>query len=430
MKSLSYPRHAVNSLGFPLAVILTLVMFFRPVPGDASGELLKQIAIILPVIVSAYILLLYLLTPKPVGNKLFEGFPGLFFISLVLFSVLISLLYNISNMSMRGIAELIRPLYYFIIFIFFYLLAQPKLVNFFVKFLIVFAIVQIIISTLQLIYPPISEAITFFYSTEKMHKGLFRLVGTLGNPNRLGMYVTCGMLATRVSMKKNLFYLSYPLFTFGVFLSGSLFSLGLFSFLFFIFIFSDLFRIIRRSYLYLAAAFIIMPITLALIYYGVISLIELHPRLSAILHTVKSPEHLLKVGDWSLRVYAWKIVYYKFSLLADTNPLLWLLGAGPRKETLFRALDNDYLLVFFRYGALGLTLYLSGITYLFCLSLQRKKEPLFRLCKYVIFLLSISSFFYETYSSWMYIPLYVPLFAMMVAESKKPEGRALNEPAT
>ena len=121
---------------------------------------------------------------------------------------------------------------------------------------------------------------------------------------------------------------------------------------------------------------------------------------------------LLQFHNMAARISTWQNALAFFSNIVMDKPLVLLFGAGPQKNTVLGVLDNDYLFVFLRYGLFGIALYLLGLIYIIRQT-YKKNDTISVFTRRLLFLMMASSLFYDSFSSWAFMPLYLPAVSLM-----------------
>ncbi len=396
---------------------LLLLMFFKPYPSLKLGSALRQVFILLPVLASAY---LYFIFVFRVGiDRVSLNKKIVYFSVVVFFSVFLSLLVNIADMNLRSAAELARPFYFLFCGLVFYHLSSRSIKIWFFNLLILFALLQVFVAILQIVAPGAVAPLGIIYSSDKVQTGIVRGVGPLGNPNIMAIYIMAATIVAELTFTRFRFYLITPVYCLGIMLTGSVFSIiiyfGLLSFL----AAKHLYAKFKESFFNAAIILVAAPIILVLLLFTFNYLIELSPRLSAILEFLKRLSSLAQIIEFhnlAGRINTWQKAAVYFWDLYSQNTLVLLFGAGPRKNSVLGILDNDYLFIFFRYGILGISVYLGSIIYIYHLARKSMDDHLSIFVRYILCIFIASSLVYDTLSSWAFMPLYLPVFSFLMRE--------------
>jgi hypothetical protein len=205
---------------------------------------------------------------------------------------------------------------------------------------------------------------SLIYSEEKL-AGLdstFRVVGTMSNPNAFA-WLVCSISLLFFAMRRGL--LGWLVLTFGmllILLSGSRSILLLFLPVIIAFVFlSNHFQDRKLNWSKVAIVVgLLFGVGVSVLFYFRDSFLYLWE-----LRELFATRSLGTIGSFAKRFILWEVVTEYF--VTREAQWKWFIGLGPREE--LRTLDNDYLFVFFKYGAIGLVthffvLFTLGLTFL------------------------------------------------------------------
>jgi hypothetical protein len=240
------------------------------------------------------------------------------------------------------------------------------------------------------------SAFELIYSEDKSRPfgSLVRVTGSLGNPNVFGWIVA--QMSIIILLLSTSWWRYAWLFVGAllVVMSGSRTVLILFPFM--VAFASVLIGGIRAV---LSKAFLLSLGIGSAFVYVVISLGGYFPYLQQ-LQTVVTSGSLMSVNAFAGRWAMWGQAYAEFASAGD---MAWLFGLGSREST--RALDNDFLYVFFRSGTFGLVAHVSLITYIATIFLRTRHSSIGMAgLQYLIFAL-LMGIVADTLGGWL-----APLF--------------------
>lgn len=386
-------------------------------------------------------LLLYAFIPRPpVGGAQFLAFPviagilgilvlylwsrsGLLsrqvltvlFLFLVLnICVAVSFFLNVPQLRLGALAELFRPGVFMIFLLYGFYAAgveEPTEVDAGLLFAAKLVLIgEAVIASTQLLDVPVFDLI---YSSEKARPlgSLVRVTGSMGNPNSFGWVVAQAAVITVLLAERPVRWLMLGLFL--IFSSGSRTLLLLFPFMIAL---AGIWRRGGRKQDFLlggaaafggAAGMVILALAAS----------DLLPYLGQLRALVLSGS-LESVSSVAKRLLTWTTGYREFT---TGGPVVWLFGLGSRQET--RVLDNDYLYVLFRLGAIGFAVHLSIMIYA-AYHLSRRVDAVSRIgLQYLLFGL-VLGIVAETLGGWNHpLLLYFLLGAVLrlgASEDERP----------
>lgn len=265
---------------------------------------------------------------------------------------------------------------------------------------------QAVIGALQLV----GVSFDFMYTEEKFRPigSLLRITGSLGNPNWFAWIVSQASIMILMLSSRPIRYLVLALGALLILLSGSRTLLILFPVMVAVGLVLSTPGRLRISRTALAYGFVIgLAFFVALAWYG-----DYFPYLAQ-LAGVAGSGSLASVGSVAARLSTWEQTY---SVFDAEGASAWLVGLGSREST--RVLDNDFLYVLFRFGALGFAIHLVLILYLFWLFWSTRTSTISRVgLQYLCFAL-LQGTVRETLGGWMH-PLLLLYFAGIAAGLKR-----------
>ena len=275
----------------------------------------------------------------------------LFIIFIFLIWILITILYNLNNMNLNGIYEIYKVIKYILIFCFFYKYCSIeyrfiKLINFIFILVIIFNFFQLYnignVNVYILKYYTGDIIYNTFINQFSKYSYVKRLIGTMGNPNNNAILISFFVIFyfNNFKIRKRFIYFIFLLISLSFFLlcNSRTTLIGL--------IFSFLFYFVLTNKNTLKLIIILFLLFLFLI---AVQKIEKLEYLSTIF-TVPFTENtsLLK------RFEVWN---YLFDMIKDR----FIFGYGPDKNFFYSNhlySENEYILMFWRYGLPGAILYL------------------------------------------------------------------------
>lgn len=305
-------------------------------------------------------------------------------------STAVSFFLNTPELRIGALAELLRPALFVTYLIFGYLAAWSygdRSVN---EGLLLAAKVillgQAVIGVTQLAGVPVFE---FIYSGEKARPfgSLVRVTGSMSNPNSFGWVVAQSSVIIMFLGRRRLPWLSLAAFL--MLVSGSRTLLLLFPFMLTLVTIwrrgSGLTNYARGAAIALAASGASLVLVLSLAAYL--------PYLGEMRSVILSGS-LASINSLVRRLDMWQAAYHEF----HTGGLrTWTLGLGSRQLT--RVIDNDYLYILFRLGAIGWLIHGSILLYMARLLIRAGNPAGLVGLQYMVFCLVLGLVF-ETLGGW------------------------------
>jgi O-antigen ligase len=377
---------------FPLLAILLIVMGYMFLkPEGFSKDLLDRNILIIGAIISIYV----------------------FFMG-------ISILYNFKQLSFNAIPHLFKPILFLIVLGFGYVIAlkidYSNIIKGLLKGAYIILFAQIIVGLTQLLDLPI---FSFLYDDSKSYPiwKLVRTTGTLTNPNVFGWFITQMIVIIYLfenNKRKKWAWVFIGLIL--MVLSGSRSVLLVFPL---VFVLIELFRtkIDKRFFTFKLPIFITgLIISLFLAYQAILKFGHFFPYLRQLLLIIRSGS-LSSVSSFSLRTEMWENALTKIS--EKDSLWTWIFGLGPGSISI---LDKDLLYSLVNYGLIGtiLMIVLYG-TIAFCFI--RLKDKTFSILgiQYIIFSFIIG-YQVETLSGWNYpmlIMFYTGIALVLLKKQKE-----------
>ena len=301
--------------------------------------------------------------------------------------------------SANDIFQLYKPLYYICALLIGIVSVRYISMKDLIRLLIAIQIINIIVSVFQFLEIEQSfyifcnrpkEAIIIEYIREKT---IARVIGTIGNPSMFGLLeaVLTIFFFHLFNEKKKILYLF--LSATALFLMIQTQSRTAFM-LFFIMVF---FYIFLYSKIKLSFKTITLFSLLAAIFYITIFELQTIPYLSDGIKTVLQ-EGLLKQNSFYARLEIWNDLF-------DLIKKNYMFGYGPALEYLnFSFADNNYILIVFRFGIIGLLIFISIIV-LYLFYLYESVLSVRVLVSLFWILLLFSGFFMDSLESMKITPL-------------------------
>ena len=364
-----------------------------------------------------FILIIFSINYRAINFR--HGFVYVFYLLVAFSLIIVSALLNQRTLFFSDLSEVFRV---FIISVsFLYGLSNFNKVSYssIYKFILFFLISQIIISIPQAMeIQSIVSISSIFWSVDKMTVG--RVVGTMGNPNFLGIlasslavYLLIKITKEKEINKTEILQLG-ALFVFIIF-AGSRTSLLSLTFGAMIVLVVNF-----RTY----ALKLIAPCLILIFFYDeVYNFILGYEGLRYISEPLRIYEkskalNLLEVNALNERVNIWERAYQLF--ISSDNQLKYIFGLGPGKEVGLSFLDNQYLFWFFKYGLVGCILFsippLLSIIISMKYLLKEKSggTEAAALCFSFTLVFLINGLFAETFSSMMVSPLFYFTFGLLL----------------
>lgn len=397
-------------------VLLLVAVFFQPWPDDAVfGREALWLSEFAKLAVLGAVSGLLLLRRSPAVLAPVEG------TLLLVYGMVIcgALILNVEISGARDYVEFARPLFLLLLLFTFMNIPGPWKAGWFLKFLVVFGLIQVFVALAQLVIPEqITNSIGSIYRTTKVEVSELRATGTLGNPNIMAIVLIAALCANVVMpgwglAKKSAYSLVLGA---GIFASGSLLAVPLAGVgLALPFIFSG-----RSTVDNLAGKGLLLLVTPALAVLFAAVGAEYLPRLER-LAVLAEPGGIWELRNLALRLEHWGALYHEF---ASGPWYRWVFGISSAKSEGFSVVDNEYLFTFFRYGIIGFILYYAIFARFAYVFYRNLPSPLAVFGLTTLCVLGISGLFYETYSSLRFIPLYMIPIAILLSE--RTETQAIN----
>ncbi len=330
-----------------MAVTPLLVLVFMPRPSAGEYQFL-----LFPVLGILCLLGIFFIT-----SNVQRGLPILIWPVAILFCFasifyFTSELLNSYYIRGSGIVAPMRPLLHLLMFVVAVVLSLNTRTEALQRALYLSAVAiifgQAFFSVFQIMNIPIAEII---YSSEKSRGigTIFRITGTLANPNTFGMVIIISCIIA-VNFGKNIIF-NFILIVFSLLLivaSGSRSMLIVFPFAvifnYFIVVFNG-----KLKLKLLLRASVFGSFIFFIIYYIISSFEDVFKYQAQIFDLIKSPD-IGTVNSVFLRFENWHL---QWSLFVENSFFLkWLFGLGSRD--IFRVADNDVFYGFWHYGFFGL----------------------------------------------------------------------------
>ncbi len=291
----------------------------------------------------------------------------------ILFSISISLLFNINKNNINDLFEIYKLLKHMIIFLFFYLYYDEKFTYYQLSKIIKISFVLVVVFNLLHLLNlfNFNEIIMKFYAGDELYKTLLseismfnkikRLYGTMGNPNNNSILFSFFLIYfySLFQIRKSLTNLFFIFVSFLLFLLSN----SRTTFLALILAFSFYFFIIKKDFkLKIAFIFILFFIFILLLYTDYFLYLK-----SLVTIDLKS------TGSYKKRIEIW---VHLLNLIKDSP----IIGFGPNKNYFYEDniySENGYILYLYRYGFIGLFINILLILYPIYLSLKNRKGNLY-----------------------------------------------------
>jgi len=411
----SLKREKLNKTVF---IIFCIIFFFQPWPDE---NLYGRLGVYLFEGIKYVFLICTMIFIIFARNTKMIKITDLSLLSLYAISILFSFLFNTSTLIFRDILELLRPFFIFSIMFILINIDFKEKSNYYFKFLIIFSVIQIIIEVGQLL------EIDFFlntlnniYRTTKVEIKSIRATGMLGNPNMLAFYLTNGIIASIFYFKKIKYKIILSiLFLVGVFLTGSLLFVAISQFALFLAMFLNKSK--SGKYIFLKILLIIF-ITFFVFIILIAPLSNFYPRFERFNVLFSKDDFInsvLEIKNFNLRINHWSKTY---NIFKEGGIKAILVGLSPGKAIGLSVLDNDFMFIFFRYGLFGFIIFFLIIFRIIIQFMRNYQNLIAKLGMINIIIFFISAFFYETFSTWRLMPLYLIPFGLLLNYNRKVQG--------
>lgn len=348
---------------------------------------------LIAVIIIIYLSKLFGLTQSLINFLLLLG--------LCSFTIAISVLLNLSNLSIMALFEVFKPIYFSFILLSGYFVGLYLNYNKICKGLLTLAYIVILFQCILAIDQLWNLQIlsNLYYSDKTKSLGsLIRITGTIGNPNTFAWIVTqMSILIFLLETKKGLrlFFLTIGFVL--VLLSGSRSAFLLFPFMIFT---SKLLsnRNTVKFYLIKLPLYTALLVGILMISYQL--LIKYGSELKYLYQIVSVIEDksFTSINSFDARTQIWNHAWQNFT--SENNMLItWLFGLGPGSLS---SLDNDYLFAAFNNGLIFFIINIFIYMYILIRFMKVKNLKIKALgVQYIIFSFIIG-FQAETLSGWNY----------------------------
>lgn len=401
----------INIYSFLFTVVLFVIILRPwPDPGDYPGIVLfTDMAVSVLVFLVGF---LFVLLAKALPYR--NIFVVVFFLYTV--SIYASLIYNFSNLMSRDLIDFFRPVYFLSLFFIGYYscknLGSEKASNIFFNTIIVLGVVQVLLSSLQLIVPSFFEHFSVLYSMHKIEVRQMRATGTFGNPNHLGIFLIAAQISVLTSVQNR--YKKPMLWSFflvGIVLTGSILLTPL-SFIT-TFLYFMLTAQTSTKIAYIVSLPIVMTSALFVIIFSGFS-----TRLNRlrVLMSDLSVQSFMEFRNLKLRYDYWVSLFERFDVFSELH---FIFGFGPMKGHGLSFADNEYLFIFLRHGLLGLLAAATVFLLIVCFFYKRLKIRVSVFALLFVFSLFVMMPFFEVFSLWRLMPYYLIPFGIVVAASHK-----------
>lgn len=322
-----------------------------------------------------------------------------------------SALLNSAHLRATAPLDMVRPAVLLIFFVYGYYVAryttEREVNNGLLTAAYLILAGQVLIGALQFV------GLSFFdviYSEQKtrMFGGLLRITGSLGNPNAFGWVVAQASMVIVLLSNRPRRYFVLSLATLLILISGSRSTLIVYPLMIAL---AFLLRTTGRMKAFLAPIGYALSIAVALVAF--LAAFGEHFPYHSQLRSVIETGSLMSVHSFAARVENWQRVYAQFQAAGHTA---WWIGLSSREVT--RVLDNDFLYVFFRFGAVGFAIHLAILLYTCVLFWQRRTAAVAKLgLQYLCFSILLGTIL-DTLGGWFF-PLLLFYFAGITAGLKR-----------
>ncbi|WP_254565186.1 hypothetical protein [Oscillatoria sp. HE19RPO] len=383
-----------NKLYVVLTSLVPLLLVYLPKTPISGSQF-----IIYPLLALLFSSIIFWISIK---KKLFIVFKVKFLIVLFLLYdliLVISFLINTNELRSTAPLELFRPLLLVIFLLYGYSIARLGNKNSLEEGLLIAAYTIILGQFILGVFQALGlNYFSVLYSAEKSREfGLiFRVTGSLGNPNNMAWVVSnSAMIVSFLGHKNKKLYWLFLMIAFIVVVMSSSRTIIL---LFPLMIISSIFLASKSNYKNLRALIIIgLFISISIFLIFVLGS-QYFPYLSQLKLVVKSG-NLMSINSFSLRVIHWENVYQEFS---SAGLLREFFGLGSRQ--IVRTVDNDFLYILYRVGWVGLSIHLFISLYSFIIFQKSKVKNIAAIGRHYLFFALVFGLVAETLASW-YQPL-------------------------
>jgi len=273
------------------------------------------------------------------------------------FSILISIVFNALFRSyypiVRDYWEIVKLLKYFLIFA---LISSIDIsvsdLRYYYKIALIIFLITSLISFMQHtnLYN-INDTVNLIYSYEKATSK--RVVGTMGNPNEFGALM---VMASSLAFSGGLFYKKksirfFSFFCLIIFFYSLLLTGSRAAFILFTIAISFILSVKYPPLLILKGKRMLRKFLCVLIIGLIISMVIVKFTPSDFFFRLESLRNPFNTTSWQAKVITWKYVFN----LVKSSPIF---GWGPCKNLVDFSVDNEWLLMLFRYGILGLSIFI------------------------------------------------------------------------
>lgn len=271
----------------------------------------------------------------------------------------------------RDYWEIVKLLKYFLIFALISSIDIPvsDLQYYYKIALIIFLITSLIAFMQHINLYNINDTFNLIYSTSKATSE--RVVGTMGNPNEFGALM---VMASSLAFSGGLFYKKrsirfFSFFCLIIFFYSLLLTGSRTAFILFIIAICFILCVKYPPILVLKRKRMLQKFLYVLIIGVIISVIIVKLIPSDFFFRLKSLRDPFSTTSWQAKFITWNYVFH----LVKSSPIF---GWGPCKNLVNFSVDNEWLLILFRYGILGLSIFIFwAINILYGLYRIRKKYP-------------------------------------------------------
>lgn len=382
------PRDSALEIGALLVALPPLLYTFMPRPPVPGAHLLA-----FPVMGALMALFVLLFLGK--RSRLNWDVLGIIILLLLISGCMaVSFYFNAPRLRLAAVTELIRPALFGIFLLFGYFAGlsygEQSVRNGLVFAAKTILIGQLVIGATQLVGLPIFDVV---FSTEKTRGfgSILRITGSMTNPNIFAWIVAqSSLIAFYYVSRRRWLWLGIGALL--ILIAGSRTLLLVFPFMV---TFVAVWRRGGRWHQYIRAGVIASCVTVGAVLF-VVAFAEYLPYLGQ-LRDVAQSGSLSAVNAMASRFAKWETGYTEF---VNGGAATWSIGLGSRENT--RVLDNDYLYVFLRLGALGLLLHALFIAYMIFL-FRRSRRSIATVIgmQYLIFSL-VLGLVYETLGGWLF----------------------------
>jgi hypothetical protein len=349
--------------------LFLFLLFF--LPGGSlfgiEGNQLKYLAII------SYSFMLVVTLPYAKQVKIKND--SLIIILLLLFLTIVSIFNNLLDMDSMNYSKFLdigRNIGFIFIFIFGYIVS--KLSDFedikrnLLSIAKIFIVIELIVCIDQIF---MINSFSAFYSYEKVKsiESVLRAVGTFGNPNMLG-WMTMQMLIVIFLFEYKKFRYVWLALSISLLLltsSKSMILVTFFNLAFVYYLKNNLSIFDKRN----VNIFIFLFLALIAFYFFLQSFGDVFKNMRVILDVIDNGLDSLTTIQGRYRIWEDAYEYFQF----NSNWVNIIFGFGAIDE--FRTLDNNYLMVFYKYGILGFFIHSVLYVYLLYIFVKIKSRNIY-----------------------------------------------------